>query len=113
MSGVVDLTAAGDTEISLPTGARFYPNEVGIVITEADSVTGQPSLSFGEGSASPATLSASAQTTGLDVVGDRERRQTLNKDVGVTVLSATVDTAATATTLTGRVYFQGLFVEDE
>jgi len=188
MSGVVDLTAAGDTEISLPTGAGFFPNEVGVLITEQAAVdwaitavdtsndwlavsgdqsaavdtgdeftvsgsTGndgtytvssltydsendqteihvsesvddstadgsisyfrQPSVSFGEGSADPATLSASAQTTGLDSAGARERRQALDKDAGVSTLSATVDTAATADTLSGRVYFQGLFVEDE
>lgn len=188
MSGVIDLTAAGDTEISLPTGVGFFPNEVGVLITEQTATdwaitavdtsndwlavsgdqtgavdtgdeftvsgsTGndgtytvssltydsendrteihvsesvddstadgsisyfrQPDLSFGEGSSSPDTLSAAARTAGLDAAGARERRQTLDKDAGVSTLSATVDTAATADTLTGRVYFQGLFVEDE
>lgn len=191
MSGVVDLTATGDTEISLPAGARFYANEVGVIAVRAavaqsivavdtandwvavsgdetgnivdgsgvdifgstgndgtytvastvydagadqteihvsetisdSTVDGsvriygladaQPSISFGEGAAGPATLSAAAATGGITETGARERRDALDKDAGVTVLSGTVSAAASTDTLQGRFYFQGLLVEDE
>lgn len=97
-------------EIPLPTGVLFFPDEVGIVITTASTVTVQPTVQFGINASAEEHLDAVA-TTGLAAVGDRQRFQTLKTAKGAATLRFEVTVAATATTLTGRVYWRGFAVE--
>lgn len=114
MSDVVDLTTSALTTIVLPTGGTFYPNEVGLIITEADTVTVQPMLQFGSDETNLETLIAATATTDLSAVRDRERFTTLLTDNGMTAsVTAKNSVAATATTMTGRFYWKGMWVEDE
>lgn len=107
----IDLkTLADDVSIiTIPTGATFYPDEVGLVITSASGVTGQPDVSFGITGNTTAVLASTPTTKsaakGRDIF-------TPAKD-GVNSLTASVKTAATGTALLGRFYWKGILVEDE
>ncbi len=48
MSKDVDLTAVADQTVALPSGCSFYPDEVGVIVTSAAGVTGQPTIRFGD-----------------------------------------------------------------
>jgi len=110
-----DLTQALANDvvsISIPIGAKFYPSEVGYVVTSANTITQQPTLSFGV-TGTPAALLA-ANTMTKTTAGGRDVFSTLLSGDGVTSLTASlVTTQGAATTLLGRVYFKGLLLEDE
>lgn len=108
---ITDLKTAQDGIISMPLGCSFYPNEVGVIITSADTVGAQPTVRFGNDT-DPAFLLAATATTALTAVKDRQRFQTLLSSNGQTVITAGVTVGATATTLNGRFYFKGLLIED-
>lgn len=109
MSDVVDLTAVADVTAPIWDGVRFFPDEVGLIITAADGVTGQPTIRFGITGTLDKLLAATA-TTGLDAAHKRERFQTLASSDGESSLTAGVTVGATATTLTGRFYWKGFAV---
>jgi hypothetical protein len=113
MTNVLDLTTATTTEIPLPTGGTFYPNEVGLIITDADTVSVQPGMQYGTDATNIDVLLAETTTTGLDAFGDRERFTSLLTQNGIKSVAVRNNTPATATTLTARAYWQGLWVEDE
>ena len=107
----IDLKTLADdvSTITIPTGSTFYPDEVGVVVTSADTVTVQPEVSFGITGNATAVLTQTATTKstakGRDIF-------TPAKD-GVNSLTASVKVGATATTLLGRFYWKGILVEDE
>lgn len=107
----IDLKTLADdaATITITTGATFFPDEVGLVITSASGVTGQPNVSFGITGNTTAVL-ASTPTTKSAAKG--RDIYTPAKD-GVNSLTASVKTAATGTTLLGRFYWKGILVEDE
>ena len=109
MSDVVDLKTVADVTTTIPTGVRFFPDEVGLVIVAATGVTGQPTIRFGITGTLDKLLAATA-TTGLDAAHKRERFQTLASSDGESSLTAGVTVGATATTLTGRFYWKGFAV---
>lgn len=96
----------------LPTGVTFWPDEVGVIITEASGVTGQPSLRFGDGTTMDRYLATTA-TTGMGAAKDRQRFTSLATDAGAATMSVDVTTGATGTTLKGRVYWRGFAVVNE
>ena len=110
-TAALDLKTLQTYEITLPTGVLFFPDEVGIIITTANTVTVQPTVQFGINASAQEHLDAVA-TTGLDAVGVRQRFQTLKTANGAATLRFEVTVVATATTLTGRVYWRGFAVED-
>ena len=110
-SGALDLKTAQTYEIPLPTGVTFFPDEVGIIVTAASTVTVQPTVQFGINGGAQDYLDAVA-TTGLDAVRARQRFQTLKTAKGATTLRFEVTVGATATTLTGRIYWRGIAFED-
>jgi len=110
-SSVLNLENAQTYEIPLPTGVTFFPDEVGVLIVAADTVTAQPTVQFGISGSAQEYLDAVA-TTGLAATGDRQRFQTLKTAKGATTLRFEVTIGATATTLTGRIYWRGFAVED-
>lgn len=109
----IDLTASGiGFTIDIPTGAKFYPNEVSLVITNANNVTVQPFIRLGI-TGTVAKLLAITATTGLTATYDRQRFTTLLSSAGESSLRAEVTTAATATIMKGRFVFTGLLIESE
>ena len=113
-TAVVDLKTVADTTVSLPAGYTFFPTELNLVITAADTVTGQPTIRFGNTNNNAALLAAVA-TTNMTAVGNRSRYTTLvtangqdetyNLTFGVTI-------AAAGTTLSGKAVFIGYFIKD-
>lgn len=111
-SDEIDLkVVAQAVSIAIPTGGTFYPDEVGLVITSANTVTTPATISFGNTSVTDELLAATLTTA--QAVKARDRYETLASGDGQTSLSMDVTVAAVATTLLGRVYFKGIFVEDE
>ena len=111
MSDEVDLKVVADVTAPIWTGLNFFPEEVGLIITAATGVTGQPTIRFGTTGTLDKYLAATA-TTGLDAAHKRERFQTLASSDGEASLTAGVTVAATGTTLTGRFYWRGFAVRD-
>ena len=109
-SNVLNLKNAQTYQIPLPAGVTFFPDEVGVLIVAADTVTVQPTVQFGINLSAQEYLDAVA-TTGLSAAGDRQRFQTLKTAKGTATLRFEVTVGATATTLTGRIYWRGFAVE--
>ncbi len=109
-SGELNLKNTQTYEIPIPATVTFFPDEVGIVITAADTVTGQPTVLWGVNGATEQYVDSGA-TTGLEAVGDRQRWTSLKTAKGATTLRFQITTGATATTLSGRIYWRGFAVE--
>lgn len=112
LSKETDLKSTGTTTITIPTGVKFFVDEVGIICTQYSSVNTQPTVSYGK-TGSNAYLKAAAITTDITAVGSRERETSLLTAEGLASLTAEVTIAATGTTLQGRFYFKGFIVENE
>ncbi|HEC61427.1 hypothetical protein LCGC14_0705780 [marine sediment metagenome] len=112
MSKEIDLEAVADQTINLYSGCRFFVNEVGLIVTSANTVTDQPTVRAGY-TGTLAGLLAAVQTTGLTAAGHRQRFTTMVTSAGQTTLTAGVTVVATATTMLGRFYWKGLLVENE
>jgi hypothetical protein len=97
---------------NIPANTLLFPTEVGLIITEADTVTGQPEISWGE-TGNTASLLASTATTGMTAAGHKEEFKTLLKNSGIASIAAEVHVAATGTTLKGRLYVKGIIVENQ
>lgn len=104
-------TLTGET-ISFPTNVKMFVDEVGFIATSANTVTVQPSISYGV-SGNTDLLLTGTSTTGISSNGDRDRQTTLLTSNGLTSLSFEVTSIATATTLIGRCYFRGFIVENQ
>lgn len=111
LSDPVDLKTTATITCPLPAGIAFYADEVGIIVESANTVTVQPEISFGV-TGDNAKLLAAVTATGLDAVKNRQRFATLLSAHGETSYTFTVNTGATATTLTGRAYWRGFAVQD-
>jgi len=109
-SSVLNLLNLQTYEIPLPTGVTFFPDEVGVLVATANTVTVQPTVQFGITGSTQEYLDAVA-TTGLSAAGDRQRFQTLKTAKGTATLRFEVTVGATATALTGRIYWRGFAVE--
>lgn len=96
--------------LTMPTGASFFVDEIGLIITAADTVTVQPEVSFGITGNTTYLLAQTATTVNAALQRQKFTPLTAN---GLTSLTASVKVAATATTLKGRFYFKGLLVENE
>lgn len=108
----VTLTAVAANDvvaITIPAGARFYVDEVGIIIGTSNTVTVNPEISFGITGNTTALLAQTAITAVAQY--NRTRFQTPVSTHGQGSLTFSVKVAATATTLVGRPYFKGICVE--
>ena len=111
MTQPLDLKTLQTRTIPIPLGATFFPEEVGVIITDADGVTGQPTIRFGITGDETKFLAATA-TAGMDAVHDRHVYGALSSTDGAKTLRAEVTVAATGTTLRGRIYWKGFAVVD-
>jgi hypothetical protein len=107
----MDLTETDSFVIPMPSGVTFYLEEFGLLITDADTVTAQPTVQAGV-TGDPDRYLAAVETTGLTDAGHRQRWSSLDSASGATTLHAEVTVAATATTLSGRFYWRGFAVTD-
>ncbi len=111
----IDLTAIADFQITIPSGALFYPDEVDLILTTiGGTVTAQPFIRAGK-SGTLAFYLAIVQTTALTAtLGNRERKATLLTNAGSQTITASVTTGATgSSTIKGRFVFRGLLVENQ
>jgi len=109
-SGVLDMTTTQTYTITMPEGVTFFPEEVGVIVTAADTVTGQPSVRFGATGDEARYLAITATTS--NAVAERNRWTTLASANGSTTLRVEVTAAATATALSARAYWRGFAVVD-
>lgn len=111
-SAVVDLKTVADHTIALPANLWFVPVEAFLLITTADTVSGQPTIRFGNTNSLAALKSATA-TSGMTAAGDRTRVVTFDTNDAQDStydLSAGITVGATATTLSGRFGFIGYYI---
>lgn len=109
----IDLKVAGPVfTINITSGAKFFPDEIDLVVTNANTVTVQPFIRAGI-TGTAAKLLAIVQTTALTATYDRQRFATLLSAGGESSLRVDVTTGATATTMKGRFVFRGLLIENE
>lgn len=112
MTKEVDLEVVADQTITLPSGCKFWLDEIGLIATSIDTLTIQPTIRFGI-TGSLAKHYAATITTAITAAGKREIETPLVPEDGETSLTAGVTVAATATTALGRFWFRGMLVEDE
>lgn len=108
----IDLkqTAADNlVSITIPTGSRFFVDEVGYVITAASGVTLQPDISFGITGNSVALLAQTTTTKNTQYA--REKYTAVLTSDGQTTLTFSLKVSATGTAFTVRPYFKGIFLE--
>lgn len=115
LSNIYDLTLAtpfaGSAFLDVfttPTGVLFYPTEVGVITVAQTAVTVNPAFSFGHGTTGTQILN-NQTFANLGQAGGFGFFNALTR-LGVATLSVNVDTAATATALTGRFYWKGVFI---
>lgn len=97
--------------LTLPSGCKFFVDEIGVIVEDYASISAQPYLEFGI-TGDTNKFATNAQTTGLTAEGERERITVSDIDTGVTSLVCKTNTAAVGTTMILRVYFKGIFVTD-
>ncbi len=110
----IDLTQTAADEVvtfTIPSSTRFYPNELGLIVTEATTVTVQPQISFGT-TGNATALKTQAATT-KNAIGGRDIWSPLSGDGVSVTITASLKVSATATALKGRFYIKGLLVEDQ
>lgn len=112
---VIDLLAtATDVEITIPSGYHFFPVEVGmIVVGPATAIGNVPTIRFGEGAGSEASLLAAVSITGVNALHKRYRSTSLLHFNGCTKLSCGLTVAGTGTAYNGRAYFIGYLNQDQ
>jgi hypothetical protein len=109
MTKEINLTATSDTTIQVPTGAKFYPNEVGIIFTSG-TITSAPTISFGITGDTTKFLGATATT--ISNIFDRNKFSSVSAN-GESSLVASITSAGSGTNPKGRFYFKGMLVENQ
>ena len=112
MTKEVDLKVVAEQTITLPSGCKFWLDEIGLIATSIDTLTVQPTIRFGITGTLDKHYTA-AITTAITAAGKREIETPLVPEDGETSLTAGVTVAATATTALGRFYFKGILCENE
>lgn len=106
-----DLKEVADHTIYFPSDCKFWITECGLVATNIDTLSVQPTVRYGI-TGSPAKHGAAAITTNITAEGKMEIETPLVPGDGETSLVAGVTIAATATTARGRFYFVGKLIEN-
>jgi len=109
MSEKINLRATTTHTITIPTAARFFVDEVGLVITDASGVTTQPTVRWGITGETEKFVAATL-LTGLDAAHKRQRFTSLSSADGVGTLRVEITVAGAGTDLRGRFYWKGFAV---
>lgn len=116
MTHEVDLTAVANFVTDIPAGTRFFPDEVGVVITDQSGSGGgagyEPTLRWGETVGAPQTVYADVALSNLDGVGNRAMYTSLltNNGLETSILMGVSAWAGGAEVLKGRMYMKGMLV---
>ncbi|MDP6584625.1 MAG: hypothetical protein QF535_08195, partial [Anaerolineales bacterium] len=113
MTKEIDLEVAACHTITIPAGATFWVNEMGVISTVVDTLTTQATVSIGCATDCTDYLLDNLQTVELTAAKKRERYIPNNAEDGLQTITVEIATGATATTAKGRFYFKGMLVEDE
>lgn len=108
----VDFKVSASNTINIPTGARFFADEVHVIVTDADTVTVQPTVHAGWTGTIDGFVSDVA-TSGLTAAGKRHIFYPLSNSEGKDSLVVGITDVATATTLKGRFVFTGILIENQ
>lgn len=108
LSGVVDFTLTADQTVNVPAGYLFFPDEVGIIVTQSSTVISSPSVRFGVTGALAQLLAPTG--TAVAAVADRQVFAGLLTSNGQTTLTGGITVAASAATLSGYFYWKGLLL---
>ena len=108
----IDLTTVADQTLTLPAGCKFWLDEIGIIATQIDGLTTQPTIRFGI-TGDLAKHHTAAITTKLTAAGKREKFDPLVPEDGEVSLTGGVTSAAAGTTVKGRFYWKGMLIENE
>lgn len=111
-SGIIDLKSAQLYTLALPGGMRLLLLALGIECESASGLVTQPTIRFGATFADQKYV-ADRQTTQLTAAAKREHYLPEALSDFETDPNFSVVTPATATTMTGRLYWVGLLLEDE
>ena len=111
---VFDLAYTNYASIPLPANCKFFPEEIGMICTEAYAPSVQPTIQAGVDASYSATLLAPILTSNMAVAGGHEKFNTLSSN-GVASLRFEVTIAGNdgANPYKGRFYAKGLLIEDE
>ena len=113
MTKEIDLKTAACHTMTIPTNAKFWVNEMGVISTNINTMTTQPTIKIGCDDTNTSTLMASLQTVELTTENRRERYLPATPERGLQTITVEIATGATATTACGRFYFKGMLVENE
>ena len=113
MTKEIDLKTAACHTMTIPTNAKFWVNEMGVISTNISAMTTQPTIKIGCDDTNTSTLMASLQTVELTTENRRERYLPATPERGLQTITVEIATGATATTACGRFYFKGMLVENE
>lgn len=110
MTKEIDLKTLGTVTIAVPAGSRFYPNEVGIILTTlGGTITGQPDVSFGINGTNNKFVTQT--TSSLTALYARDVYTSITTE-GESTLTFTVNEEAIGSAdIKGRAYFKGMLVE--
>ena len=112
MTKEVNLKAVAAHTLTLPTGCKFWLRECGLIATVVDTMTVQPTVSYGI-TGNTVKHGAALITTNLTAAGKMEIETPAVPGDGETSFVGAVTVAATATSMLGRFYFSGKLVESE
>lgn len=106
----INLKTAATKTITVPTNSRFYPTEVGLILTTlGGTITTQPDVSFGITGTNNKFVTQT--TSSLAALYERDVYTALTT-TGESTLTFTVNViAAGSADIKGRAYFKGILVE--
>lgn len=110
MTKEISLKTAATTTITVPTNSRFYPTEVGLILTTlGGTITTQPDISFGITGTNNKFVTQT--TSSLNAIYERDAYTPLTT-TGESTLTFTINVAATGSAdIKSRAYFKGILVE--
>jgi len=112
-SNTLDMTASTNTiTFNLPD-AEFYPIEVGIFYTDVDTCTVGPTFKVGRGLALEKWLASTVATApSAKGIAIYDTLASVESEPGLGSVIIDFTTVATATTLEGRFYVKGYFIQN-
>lgn len=107
----VNLTTTNVGSIVTPSGVRFFPEQIDLIIESSTAVTGDPTVQFGDSSDADKYVAPTVITK----TNANERTifsSLLDVDGTTNNLQFNATVAATATALVGRACFRGILLQD-
>lgn len=107
----LDAKVVADYIITLPSGCRFWIDDLAVYVSSITGVTAQPFVHFGI-SGTPQKYQTNVQTVNLNVIGGREMYFPAPGMPGETSLLFGISTAATGAGMMVSAYWRGVLFEN-